>query len=205
MALIVLLDQHDSRTQPDLIGEWQAGLNRVLGDQLALPFTRTAGDEMQAVLGRPEALGEVARRALASGSWWMGVGIGEIEEPRPKDLREGRGSAFWSARDAIRKAKGQRRARPVAVIGAPECGDTPDWLDESLGALAFIISRRTEAQRRAADAYDESGASVQRVAERLNLSVQGARQRIVAAGCEEADDLIRLTGRIAARVTEPWD
>ncbi len=120
-----------------------------------------------------------------------------MEEPLPDDTREGRGPAFWSAREAVAKAKSQRASRPLSVRGADGAGETAARLDECLGALAFIISRRTEAQRRVAEAWQEAG-SVQEVAEKLGISVQGARQRILAAGCEEEDDLVRLAARIAA-------
>ena len=197
MAIVVILDQQGSRTEPDLVGEWTARLNDGFGSGLALPFTRTAGDEMQAVIGRPEALGEIVRQVLASESWWLGIGLGEVERPLPEDTREGRGPAFWSAREAVAKAKSQRASRPIAVRGADGATDTAAWLDECLGALAFIISRRTEAQRRVAGAWQKAG-SVQAVADELGISVQGSRQRILAAGCEEEDDLVRLAARIAA-------
>lgn len=197
MAIVVILDQRNSRTGPDLVGEWTTRLNEGFGSGLTLPFTRTAGDEMQAVIGRPEALGEIARDVLASGSWWLGIGLGAVEEPLPKDTREGRGAAFWAAREAIAKAKSQRASRPLTVRGAESGKEAAPWLDECLGALAFIISRRTGAQRRVAAAWQRAG-SAMAVADELGISVQGARQRILAAGCEEEDDLVRLTARIAA-------
>lgn len=202
MALVVLLDQRESKTNPDLVGDWQTRLNQSLGSKLALPFTRTIGDEMQAVIADPAALGRIAREIVASGSWWMGIGIGEAEQPLPSDPREARGSAFWAAREAIGKAKGKRKSRPIAVVQQGSFGPGTDSLgirlDECLGALAFIVSRRTGTQKKVADTYYESDGKIDSVIERFDLTPQGARQRLNAAGVEEERDLILLTARLAS-------
>jgi len=201
MAIVVLLDQRDSKTNPDLVRKWENDLNRSLGSKLALPFTRTIGDEMQSVIRDSAALGRIAREIVASGSWWMGIGIGEAEQPLPKDPREARGSAFWAAREAIGKAKAKRKSRPIAVVqqGAfsPGTESLGIRLDECLGALAFIVSRRTGTQKKVADAYYASGGRFDAVVEKFGLTPQGARQRLNAAGAEEEQDLILLTARLA--------
>lgn len=202
MAIVVLLDQRDSRTNPDLVKSWEARLNRDLGSKLALPFTRTIGDEMQGVLRDSGALGRIVREIVSSGSWWMGIGIGEAEYPLPKDPREGRGSAFWAAREAIGKAKGNRRSRPLAVVQKPAPGGGAEGLgiqlDECLGALAFIVSRRTTKQAKVADVYYDSGGKIEAVIDEFDISTQGARQRLIAAGVEEEQDLILLAGRLGS-------
>lgn len=209
MAIVVLLDQRGSRSGPDLVHDWEERLNRVVGEKLALPFTRTAGDEMQAMIGDPAALGHVTREVVASDSWWMGVGVGSAEEPLPDDTREGRGPAFWAAREAIRRVKTRRASRPVAVsTGEQDAGpgfvETAARLDACLGALAFIVARRTAKQQLVADAYYESGRSLEAVIDRLGLSPQGARQRLVAAGGQEEHDLIRLTASLAGPAVDGW-
>lgn len=191
MSIVMLLDQQESRHRDDLVDQWRERLNR--RHELLLPFTRTTGDEMQAVLAT-DTLGSVLREALQSGEWWIGIGIGEIERPLPEDTREGRGPAFWNARQAIEKAKGRRRSRPVAIVAEDETGAR---LEQCVSGLAYVINRRTPAQRAAAREYAEAEGSVQRVAERLGMSVQGARKNVLAAGCEEEADLASLADWIA--------
>ncbi|HTU15328.1 MAG TPA: hypothetical protein VMF31_09025 [Solirubrobacterales bacterium] len=201
MAIVVLLDQRDSKTNPDLVSHWEASLNSSLGSKLALPFTRTIGDEMQAVIRDPAALGRIAREIVASGSWWMGIGIGDAEQPLPSDPRMARGSAFWAAREAIGQAKTKRKSRPIAVVQQGASGPGSEslgiQLDECLGALSFIVSRRTGKQKKVADAYYASGGKFNAVVEEFALTPQGARQRLNAAGAEEERDLILLTARLA--------
>jgi hypothetical protein len=186
MSIVMLLDQQESRRRDDLVDQWRERLNQRY--ELLLPFTRTTGDEMQAVLGE-DTLGGVLREVLRSGEWWIGIGIGEIERPLPDDTREGRGPAFWNARQAIERAKGRRRGRPAAIVADEEIGAR---LEQCVSGLAYVINRRTPAQRAAAREYAEAEGSVQRVAERLGISVQGARKNVLAAGCEEEAALASL-------------
>lgn len=207
MPIVLVLDQRDSRSEKDLVQAWSRQLNRVMADQLKLCFDRTAGDEMQALIGEPEALGTIARRIAASGQWTMGVGVGAVETPLPDSVREGRGPAFWAARDAIQVAKTQRSTRPLAVKSADEHASTAEEvvalsLDRCLGALAFIVSRRTEKQREAADTYYEADYSVRAVIDELKLSPQGAYQRLNAAGTQEEKELIELATELARPVVD---
>ena len=163
-----------------------------------LPFARTIGDEMQGVL-RAESLGDVVREVLKDGQWWIGVGIGPVEDPLPSDTREARGPAFWNAREAIGKAKNRRRARPLAVVSTDQTGDR---LEQCLSGLAYVINRRTPSQRRAAFEYETSDGNVNETAVRLGMSVQGARKNVLAAGSEEEEDLASLAGWIAGLASD---
>jgi len=198
MAIVMLLDQMASRSGPDRVPEFKDALNQRFGERLELPFTRTTGDEMQAVL-RPGSLGAVARLALTDGGWWIGIGTGEVERPLPDDAREGRGPAFWNARKAIERAKGRRRALPLAVI---DPDDPEGRIEQCLAPLAFVINRRTPSQRDAAAAYDEAGDDMAATAARLGLSVQGARKNVLAAGCDEERALVSLLDWIASAASE---
>lgn len=198
MTIVILLDQRGSRSRKDLVTKWSERLNERFATRLILPFTRTSGDEMQAV---PDAgcLGAIARETLTGGEWWIGIGIGTTETPLPADTREGRGPAFWNARKAIEEAKAGRRSRPVAVAGGDEIGLR---LTQCLDSLAFIINRRTEAQQVAAESFFRTG-SIQGVAADLKMSVQGARKNVLAAGCEEEKALESLVDWIADPATTP--
>ncbi len=198
MAIVILLDQRQSRSREDLVAEWSQTLNEEMDQRLLLPFTRTSGDEMQALLG-DGALGTIVRRVLTSGDWWVGIGIGEVEHPLPADTREGRGPAFWNARQAIEEAKARRETRPISVVADGEMGER---LTQCLDPLAFVINRRTDSQRQAAEAYFRTG-SIQATAAELGISVQGARKNVLAAGCDEETALGSLVDWVARSVANP--
>jgi hypothetical protein len=208
MAIVAILDQRESRSSPDLVKIWQDRLNSSLGDGLLLPFARTTGDEMQALVADPVVLGRLARETVASGDWTLGIGIGKVEVPLPDSVRESRGSAFWAARDAIEAAKTRRRNRPIAVCSPKDVAtDAQEGaafeLERCLGALAFIVSRRTARQRELSDHYYSAGYSLEAVISEFSLSTQGARQRLNAAGVQEERELIELATALARSVVEP--
>jgi len=207
MPIVIILDQRDSRSNADLVTSCSTQFNQDLGSALRLPFERTAGDEMQALIGEPEALGRIVRQALAGGHWTIGIGVGAVEEPLPDSVREGRGPAYWAARQALVSAGGQRQDRPVAVRCAeghsPESDEAAAMaLERCLGVLAFILNRRTDKQREAADIAYEADYSVKVVIESLKLSPQGAHQRLNAAGSREEADLIELATELARPVVD---
>jgi hypothetical protein len=204
MTIVVILDQRGSRSHEDLVGAWSERLNVGLGTELRLPFERTAGDEMQAVAS-PGALGRVVREALADRQWAIGVGIGAVEEPLPKSVREARGPALWAARDALSDAKRGRQDRPIAVRAAAGISTADEEttalnLERCLGALAFIINRRTPKQAEAADAAWKADYSVKAVIETLGLTPQGTHQRLNAAGVREERELLELAAELARPV-----
>jgi hypothetical protein len=197
VPIVLLLDQRASRATADRVAAWSERLNATYGEGLARAFVRTAGDEMQAVLGGPAHLASIVADSVREGGWWIGVGVGEVERPLPATAREGRGSAFWAARDAVERAKGQRAGRPVRVLG--DDGTSAERLEACLGVLAWIITRRSPRQRVVADAVLRVGLSGADVAAELGLTRQGAVKQIAAAGCREELDLRALAAALAAQ------
>lgn len=174
-------------------------LNVALDAHLSLHFVRTAGDEMQALVATGEGLAALARRCLETGGWWIGVGVGPIEEPSGRTARETRGPAFWHAREAVERARKRKGGSPgpIAVVGEP--AELAEQLEAALGAIAFIVKRRTARQRTAVDlARVTSG--LQPVAGALGVSVSAASQLLRAAGLEEQRGLERLVASLAEQV-----
>lgn len=200
MAIVILADQKRSRSRSDLVSKWSGRLNREYKNRIVLPFTRTSGDEMQAVLG-DGSVGGIVREMLVSDQWWIGFGLGTVETPLPEDTREGRGPAFWLAREAIEMAKSQRATRPLAVLDGGD-GEAAVRLEECLAALAYVINRRSPSQQTTAREYSKTGGSIREIAKRLSISVQGARKNVIAAGCEEESGLVSLADWIARPATE---
>src|SRR3712207_894415 len=100
---VLTVDQRGSRREPDRVAEALDGLAQLHRPLRA--FERTAGDEFQGLLDDPAQVVDVVLTLVRAGGWSIGVGTGEIEEPLPPSIREGRGPAFIFARNAVEAAK----------------------------------------------------------------------------------------------------
>ncbi len=176
-VVVVTVDQRGSRSGPDLVEALLADLNdprrartRVLG------FERTAGDEVQGVLGDPAAAVDLALGLAATGSWSVGLGTGAVQSPLPRSTRAARGPAFENARRAVERAK--TGAEPVAVRGPDEA--TADQADALLQLLAAVVRRRSPAGLEVC-ALLAQGLTQREAAERLGVSKQAVSQRAQAA------------------------
>ncbi len=143
------------------------------------PFERTAGDEFQGVLDDPAALATVVERLLREGSWNVGIGVGEVEEPLPESTRAGRGPAYVHARAAVTSAKSAPWRLRVA-------GDDPGIraLETTLWLWAAVLGRRTARGWAVAELVD-AGATYDEVARRLGVTQSAISQRAQAAGIVE--------------------
>ena len=135
MPAALLLDQRQSRGGHDLVEPWL----REMGDPslaFLLPFERTAGDEMEALIDDPATLTEVVLRAL--GPRPVTVGIGDVDQPLPVSVRQSQGPAFVLARQAIQEAKA-RPERIRVLAGDRDAGD----LEAALLLMGVLFSRAT--------------------------------------------------------------
>jgi hypothetical protein len=194
MALVLDLDQRSSSTGPDLVAEYSAALNADCAEILLRPFARTAGDEMQAVLGEPTGFAGLMDRVLDAGTWWIGVGIGEITR-LGESTRESAGPAFKAARAAIEAAKRDRASSGPAVRGEP--AELAASLQAALAGVAFIRAKRTARQREVVAAALEADAQ-RTAAHRLGITQQGVSDALQAAGYDAERQLRGLVSRLAA-------
>ena len=168
------VDQRRSRRAGDRV----EGLLRDLGGRqdLLRPFERTAGDEVQAVLDRPDAVVDLTLLLVADRAWSVGIGIGEADQPLPESTRAGSGPAFSRARAAVTAAKS--RATGLAVAGPDETAARR--AQTALDLMAAMLARRTirgdEAVALARQGYNQI-----EVAGRLGVSKQAVSQRLQAA------------------------
>lgn len=188
MAVAILtVDQRGSQTGPDLVPAVLDTLNDPGLGAPALRFERTAGDEVQGVLG--DGAGVVSRLALLlrAGTWNIGLGLGFVELPLPTSTRAGRGEAFVLARTAVTRAK-QQPSR-ISVVGSKEYGaeriETVVWL------WAGVLTRRSVRGWEVADLIAR-GLTHADAAQRLGISQSAVSQRAQAAGITEADRAARL-------------
>ncbi len=175
--VVVTIDQRGSRSGPDLVDALLTQLNDpgTAGTRV-LDFERTAGDEVQGVLGDPAAAVDLALVLAATGSWSVGLGTGAVQSPLPRSTRAARGPAFEHARHAVERAKSG--AEPVAVRGPDD--EAADEGDALLQLLAAVVRRRSPAGREVCDLLAR-GLTQRQAAERLGVSKQAVSQRAQAA------------------------
>ncbi|WP_181310564.1 transposase [Nocardioides campestrisoli] len=187
-ALVLTVDQRDSRTNPDAVGP----VLRLLGEvPVLLPFQRTAGDEFQGVLEDPAALPRALEILLRDGRWHVGLGLGDVETPLPDDTREARGSAFLAAREAVSST----RTAPWALRVV---GESPlaRHLESACWLWAAVLGRRTAKGWEVADLVDE-GNSYEAAGRLLGVSQSAVSQRAAAAGLVESRRARELVGYLA--------
>lgn len=176
-ATVLTLDQRASRSRADEVPELLSLLADV-GPGMALRFERTVGDEVQGVVTAAEAGVTTLARVLRTGGWNVGIGVGEVDEPVPSSTREGRGTAYLRAREAVTRAKAAPHR--LTVVGAPGDPDV-EALETVLGLWAGLLERRSPRGWEVHDLLHE-GLTHAQAAARLGISASAVSQRAQAAG-----------------------
>ena len=189
---ILTVDQRGSRSGPDLVPAVLDELNSPAHGPTARAFERTAGDEVQGVLAGGHAI--VARIALLlrQGTWNIGLGLGDVEEPLPASTRAGRGEAFVLARQAVTRAKQHPSRLSVVGPGVVGAGHYSAYEIETVAWLwAGVLTRRSVRGWEVADLLG-TGISHAEAARSLGISQSAVSQRAQAAGLVEADRAAQL-------------
>ncbi len=193
VALVLTVDQRGSRHSEDRIPET---LQRLAPVPTLLPFERTAGDELQGVLDDPDAAMAAVGELLRDDGWYVGVGVGVVDEPLPDHARAGRGPAFLHARTGVTEAKTSPwHVRVVADHWAGRALESTLWL------WAAVLARRTPRGWEVADLVAE-GLSYAEAGKRLGISQSAVSQRAQAAGIVEARRAEELAGVLARILLE---
>jgi hypothetical protein len=178
---VLTVDQQGSRTRGDGVPALLSLLeDTVTRRSLAPPlraFQRTVGDEVQAVVDDPATTVELVGALLRAEGWWVGLGVGEAEQPLPEETRAGRGPAYVLAREAVTRAK--TSPHRIAVVGADRY--RAKHLETVLGLWAGLLERRTERGWQVHDLVRE-GLSYDEAGRRLGISQSAVSQRAAAAG-----------------------
>jgi len=180
-VFVLTIDQRHSRTETDRVPVLLDILREVCTTSPPLAgFERTVGDEIQGLFGDGAGAVAAVRAVVREGGWHLGIGIGPIEGV-PATVREGRGSAFVSAREAVDAAKS---SGDVAVRAGGDAAVSPlmvSTIEVMCRFLAATIAGRTEAQIQAVRALD-SGLTGRQAARELGVSASAVSQRRTAAG-----------------------
>lgn len=200
------VDQEGSRRVGDRVDALLAGLGTaspLVGaapGAVVLPFERTVGDEVQAVLADADLVVALALHLVRAGGWSIGIGAGTVDTPLPPSSRAGSGSAFVHAREAVEAAKSRLRSVPLAVRGPR--ADAAAEAEGVLTLLGAVVSRRSAGGWAVVDRLAAAPAARQEdVAAALGISQQAVSARLrTALWAEEvaarpaAARLLRLAG-----------
>jgi hypothetical protein len=220
---VMTMDQRGSSSGSDRVAGLLDGLNAVGSDHgIVRPFQRTAGDEVQGVLDRADAVVGIALSAARSGHWSVGVGVGPVREPMPQETRAGAGPAFESAREAVERAKHSPGRVAVTVSPLPALSggaqsrdqdqdeyqdedqtrppETAEAVEASLQLLAELEHRRSDEGQDAGRLVD-SGLTQREAAEELGITQQAVSSRLRSGLWHET----RRLASVAARQLEGLD
>ena len=183
---VLTVDQQRSTSRGDQVPDFLVHAARWADrlDGIELPFERTVGDEVQAVVSSPSTTLALVLEIVRLRGWRAGVGVGEVQDPLPEHSREASGVAFVRARAAIDRAKRRSSAVPVAIEGAD--GPASTDVEALVHLLGAVVERRSAAGWEVVDLLVDlersgAGATQREVARVLRVSEQAVSQRLRAA------------------------
>ncbi|MFI6428040.1 hypothetical protein [Promicromonospora sp. NPDC050880] len=209
--IVLTVDQRGSTHAEDRVpqvlddlAQWSEG-----GAGLVVPFSRTVGDEVQGVLvgsddGARLAV-DLTLGLLRDQGWSIGIGVGPVELPLPAESRNGRGPAFYRARDAVERAKTRTRGTSVAVEGPddPTGANRANEIESLLRLLGAVRARRTPQGWEAVDVLaglDDRPGRQKAAAQALAVSEQAVSQRVRTALWQEEEAVRPLAARLLAEL-----
>ena len=173
---VLTIDQQDSRSSDDAVPRILDVLSPI---DTVVPFARTIGDEVQGVLVDPDAVAEAVRRIGIDSGWHIGIGIGEVERPLPETTIEGRGAAFYAARQAVEAAKS---APANLVVSADPDGDHRGLAEAAMRLLISTLAElRSHSRGYVGFRLDHPDATQAEIAAEFDVSQQ-AVSRVLSAG-----------------------
>ncbi|HYH77560.1 MAG TPA: MarR family transcriptional regulator [Arthrobacter sp.] len=196
---VLTIDQRGSSTGVDRVPE----LISELAGLTPAAFERSVGDELQGLVEEPAVVVDIALRALRSGHWYIGIGIGAVMLPTGASPREGTGTAFVAARKAVELAKSASGHVPLSVVSGSigRTAEVPQHAREGAVACANaeavlrligrLVQERTAAQWRVVDRLrllqDAGGrhGSQKQVANELGITEQSVSRTVIRSGWQE--------------------
>jgi len=205
---VVTIDQMNSRNSQDGVPELLRALKLRLTGNLAprVPFSRSVGDEIQGVVNSPAQVYTVFRTLMRVKGWYMGVGVGLVNEPLPKRSADANGPAFIQARKAVDDAKKRRGSSPVSVR-AEDTGRAAE-VQALLRLLGGVLESRTAAAWEAVELMSlpdgsPSGLTQADAAAQLGISVAAVSRRLITASYDEERAVLPLVARLLDELNMP--
>lgn len=203
-SFAIIADQVSSRSETDRV---PAALAALADLPVALPFERTAGDEVQGLATDPATVVAVVGRLTRLEGWRVGIGVGFVELPLPDSTRAARGSAYLAARAAVAAAR--RRPTGLALETRPDVGgdryggmvDAATHAESALWLYRSLLHRRSEEGWELMDLLDR-GLTNTGAATFLGISPSAVSQRLARAGRTEARRGESLCAHLLTRLQE---
>lgn len=198
----LVADQVSSRHHIDRVPK---ALEALAGIKAILPFERTAGDEVQALIAEPGALVDAVLSLTRLGGWRIGVGVGPVELPLPRSTRAARGGAYLAARDAIGAARraptgfALRLGIDVSSTSYRELNEAATDTETAIWLWRTTLARRSQEGWELMDLLD-AGYTNTEAARALGVSPSAVSQRLSAAAREEGQRGAELSRRLLARL-----
>lgn len=193
--LVMTIDQRGSRNGDDLVDDLIDYLHKSpAAKRLVRPFERTAGDEVQGLVGSAEDVVDIALSLMRTGDWTIGIGIGAVRTPIPASVRAAAGPAFIHAREAVERAK--KSPYHIAVSGDDR--ETVGEAEDLLRLLGAVVQRRSREGWEVADLMAE-GLTQKEAAARLGISPQAVSQRLRTGLWREERRVRPLVARLLAQ------
>lgn len=180
---VLTIDQRGSRKGRDRVPEL---LEELSGSPTVLPFERSVGDEVQGVVDSPEAVVDIAMRVLRTRQWYVGIGVGPVDQPLPETPRAASGAAFVAARSAVDQAKKSGDRVPLCVRMEPETTSTAAAAEAVLVLIGALVRDRSAAEWRVLDELvpgvrgGQAGAAT-----RLGITPQAVSRAVLRSGWQE--------------------
>jgi len=192
------INQRDSRHDGDLVPQLLKDLRHI---PARLDFDRSVEDEVQGIVDCPHQAVETALIALRGGHWYVGIGVGPVNEPLPNQIKDASGHGLVYARRAVDRLRyGKDRVTvavegPVAALAAES--------EAVLRLLGHVVQHRTAAEWRVLDLLTPGVRGQQKaVAEELGITTQAVSKALARAQWAEEHAARPAAARLLSLILE---
>jgi hypothetical protein len=177
------INQRDSRGNGDLVPQLLKDLRHI---PACLDFDRSVEDEVQGIVEFPHQAVDSALIALRSGQWYVGIGVGPVNEPLPNQIKDASGHGLVYARRAVDRLRNGKERVPVAVEGP-------------------IVQHRSVAEWRVLDLLTPGVRGQQKaVAQELGISTQAVSKALARAQWVEEHAARPAAARLLQMILEVY-
>ncbi len=192
------INQRDSRRDGDLVPQLLKDLRHI---PARLDFDRSVEDEVQGIVECPHQTVESALIALRSGQWYVGIGVGPVNEPLPNQIKDASGHGLVYARRAVDRLRNGKERVPVAVEGP--VASLAAESEAVLRLLGHIVQHRSVAEWRVLDLLTPGVRGQQKaVAQELGISTQAVSKALARAQWVEEHAARPAAARLLSMILE---
>lgn len=175
------INQRDGRRDGDRVPQLLKHLRHI---PALLDFDRSVEDEVQGIVDCPHQAVEAALVAVRTGHWYVGIGVGPVNEPLPNQIKDASGHGLVYARRAVNRLRRSKDKVPVAVDGP--LAAVASEAEAVLRLLGHIVQTRTVAEWRVLDLLTPGVRGQQKaVAQELGITTQAVSKALARAQWNE--------------------